>query len=95
MHKQAGYDPTVPKKLFHRNRELPRERMHWTCELMRDHLRLMEEQIDDLMSDLEELQLKEDDQDSGVTTCLKIPLCDQITMYIWCASLEIPSEISG
>ena len=30
---------------------------------MRDRLRLMEEQIDDLMSDLEELQLKEDDKE--------------------------------
>ena len=63
VHQRPNYDPTVPRKLFHRNREPPRERMRWTCELMRDRLRLMEEQIDDLMSDLEELQLKEDDKE--------------------------------
>ena len=63
VHQREGYDPTVPRKLFHRNREPPREHMRWTCELMRDRLRLMEEQIDDLMSDLEELQLKEDDKE--------------------------------
>ena len=63
MHQREDYDPTVPRKLFHRNREPPCERMRWTCELLRDHLWLMEELIDDLMSDMEELQLKEDDQE--------------------------------
>ena len=40
----------------------PRERMCLTCELMRDRLWLMEEQLENLISDLEEVQLKEDDE---------------------------------
>ena len=63
VHQREDYDPTVLRKLFQRNREPPHEHMRWTCELMRDCLRLMEEQIDNLMSDLEELQLKEDDKE--------------------------------
>ena len=40
--------------------EPPRERMRHTCELMRDCLLLIEEQLENLLSDLAELQLKED-----------------------------------
>ena len=37
----------------------PREHMCHTCELMRDRLLLIEEQLENLLSDLAELQLKE------------------------------------
>ena len=36
-----------------------RERMRWTCELMRDRLRLMEQQIDKLISDIDELEMND------------------------------------
>ena len=45
-----------------RKRGTPRERMRLTCELMRDRLWLMEEQLENLISDLEEVQLTEDDE---------------------------------
>ena len=43
-----------------RKREPPCERMRHTCELMRDRLLLIEEQLENLLSDLAELQLKEE-----------------------------------
>ena len=38
------------------------ERMRWTCELMRDCLQLLEQQIDNLIVDLDELEFNNTEQ---------------------------------
>ena len=52
--------PTNPDGSSRSSRGNPsHERMRWTCELMRDRLRLMEQQIDELISDLDELEMND------------------------------------
>ena len=61
MH-ETGHDGSADLPRVSRKRGPSRERMRLTCELMRDRLWLMEEQLENLISDLEEVQLKEDDE---------------------------------
>ena len=60
--RETGRDGSTDLPRVSRKRGPPRERMRLTCELMRDRLWLMEEQLENLISDLEEVQLKEDDE---------------------------------
>ena len=51
---------TNPDEPLHSSRGNPScERMQWTCELMRDRLWLMEQQIDKLISDIDELEMND------------------------------------
>ena len=61
MH-ETGHDGSADLPRVARKRGTPRERMRLTCELMRDRLWLMEEQLENLTSDLDEVQLTEEDE---------------------------------
>ena len=60
--RDAEHDGSIALPHFDRKWKPPCERMRHTCELMRDRLLLIEEQLENLLSDLAELQLKEDNE---------------------------------